>query len=68
MVSPLLMFVWQMRSRCVTREGGFWEGHCNSCSKNEEGEEAILELVECLLRSSEVGQSVFFPAQLDCLL
>lgn len=67
--SPLLMFVWQMRSRSVTREGSFWEeGHCNSSNKNEEGEEAILELVEYLLHSSEVGQSFFFPAQLDCLL
>lgn len=59
MYSPLLIFVWQMRSRSVTREGSFWEGHCNSSSKNEEGEEAILELVECLLRSSEGGQSFF---------
>lgn len=57
--SPLLMFVWQMRSRSVTREGSFWVGHCKSSSKNEEGKEAILELVECLLRSSEVGQSFF---------
>lgn len=39
--SPLLMFVWQMRSRSVTREGSFWEeGHCNSCSKNGEGAKA----------------------------
>lgn len=51
-----------MRSRSVTREGSFWEeGHCNSsCEEEEEGEEAILERVKCLLRSSEVGQSFFF--------
>lgn len=62
------LFVWQMRSRIVTREGSFWEeGHCKSSSKNEEGEEAILELLHA--SSAPVRSvSLFFPAQLDCLL